>query len=314
MPTADGAILGAHVRTLDEDRPTATAIAWRDGELIAVGADDEIRAVCGASTERVDGRGRTVLPGLTDSHIHPFWGTLATRGVDLRSAATLDEVRGRLAEERRALRRRRLGARPQRPLRAVPRVRHPRRRDRGGGRRRPGAAQLLRRPHRARDPARARPRRRAGRPAVRRVRRGGLRPRRAPDRRAARERRHGPGPRRRPRVDGGGGARRLLGDAARAQPGRSDGRARDGRRPGAPRHLRATRGARRPHRPPADADAPGALDHRRGGRRAVATRARARPAVACRDREVLPRRRARLRHGVARRPRPGRRQRASVLA
>ena len=101
MPTADGAILGAHVRTLDEDRPTATAIAWRDGELIAVGADDEIRAVCGASTERVDGRGRTVLPGLTDSHIHPFWGTLATRGVDLRSAATLDEVRGRLAEERR---------------------------------------------------------------------------------------------------------------------------------------------------------------------------------------------------------------------
>ena len=42
-----------------------------------------------------------VVPGLVDSHIHPFWGTLQTRGVDLRSAATLDEVRARLAAERR---------------------------------------------------------------------------------------------------------------------------------------------------------------------------------------------------------------------
>ncbi len=42
-----------------------------------------------------------VLPGLVDSHIHPFWGTIQTRGVDLRSAATLDEVRSRLADERR---------------------------------------------------------------------------------------------------------------------------------------------------------------------------------------------------------------------
>ena len=101
MPAADGAIIGAHVRTLDADRPAATAIAWRDGAIVAVGADDEVRGVCGAGTELIDGRGATVLPGLTDSHIHPFWGTLATRGVDLRSAETLDEVRDRLAGERR---------------------------------------------------------------------------------------------------------------------------------------------------------------------------------------------------------------------
>ena len=101
MPTADGAITGAHVRTLDDARPAATAIAWRDGAIVAVGSDAEVRDACGAGTELIDGRGATVLPGLTDSHIHPFWGTLATRGVDLRSAATLDEVRGRLAQERR---------------------------------------------------------------------------------------------------------------------------------------------------------------------------------------------------------------------
>ena len=40
------------------------------------------------------------MPGLVDSHIHPFHGTLLTRGVDLRSARTIDEVRDRLRAER----------------------------------------------------------------------------------------------------------------------------------------------------------------------------------------------------------------------
>jgi predicted amidohydrolase YtcJ len=97
---ADGAILGAAVRTLDDDRPGATALAWRDGELVAVGDDAEVRPHIGPRTLVLDGRGLTVLPGLVDSHIHPFLGTLNTRGVDLRSAATLDDVRERLAVER----------------------------------------------------------------------------------------------------------------------------------------------------------------------------------------------------------------------
>jgi hypothetical protein len=33
---ADGAVVGAAVRTLDDERPSATALAWRDGELVAV--------------------------------------------------------------------------------------------------------------------------------------------------------------------------------------------------------------------------------------------------------------------------------------
>jgi hypothetical protein len=101
---ADGAIVGARICTLDPGRPRATAAAWRDGALVAVGADDEVRAVTGATTEVIDGRGLWVYPGLVDSHVHPFWGTVKTRGVDLRSALTLPEVRRRLAEERARLR------------------------------------------------------------------------------------------------------------------------------------------------------------------------------------------------------------------
>lgn len=97
---ADGAILGASIRTQDPERPRATAVAWRDGTIVAVGDDEDVRSVVGPSTEVLDGAGRHVTPGLVDSHIHPFHGTINTRGVDLRDALTLDEVNARLSEER----------------------------------------------------------------------------------------------------------------------------------------------------------------------------------------------------------------------
>jgi predicted amidohydrolase YtcJ len=97
---ADGAILGASVRTLDAGQPHATAVAWRDGVVLAVGDEAAVREHVGLATEVLDGSGTTVLPGLVDTHIHPFHGTLQTRGVDLRAARTLDEVRHLLARER----------------------------------------------------------------------------------------------------------------------------------------------------------------------------------------------------------------------
>jgi predicted amidohydrolase YtcJ len=98
---ADGAILGAVTHTLDDARPgPATAIAWRDGVVTAVGDDAAVREHVGPATDVIDGGGLTVMPGLVDTHIHPFHGTINTRGVDLRSARTIEEVRDRLASER----------------------------------------------------------------------------------------------------------------------------------------------------------------------------------------------------------------------
>ena len=97
---ADGAILGASIRTMDPEAPRASAVAWKDGAIVALGDDDAVRLVVGVGTEVLDGSGRHVTPGLVDAHIHPFHGTRNTRGVDLRDALTLDEVRARLREER----------------------------------------------------------------------------------------------------------------------------------------------------------------------------------------------------------------------
>jgi predicted amidohydrolase YtcJ len=97
---ASGAVVDATVLTLDAERPGATAVAWRGDTLIAVGDSDDVAPYIDASTEVVDGGGSVVVPGLVDSHIHPFHGTTLTRGADLRGARTIDEVRARLREER----------------------------------------------------------------------------------------------------------------------------------------------------------------------------------------------------------------------
>ncbi len=80
--------------------PWATAVAWRDGTIVAVGDDATVRAACDARTETIDGRGLALVPGLVDSHQHPLMGADETVGADLAGLSTVDEVRAALTAER----------------------------------------------------------------------------------------------------------------------------------------------------------------------------------------------------------------------
>jgi predicted amidohydrolase YtcJ len=62
--------------TLDRSNPTATAVAITDGRFTSVGHDREIMPLAGPSTEIIDLRGRRVLPGLIDNHLHIIRGGL----------------------------------------------------------------------------------------------------------------------------------------------------------------------------------------------------------------------------------------------
>src|SRR5712672_1991325 len=62
--------------TLARAQPTASAVAIRDGRFVAVGADKEVLALAGPKTKIVDLKGRRVLPGLIDSHMHIIRGGL----------------------------------------------------------------------------------------------------------------------------------------------------------------------------------------------------------------------------------------------
>ena len=56
--------------TGDESNPTATAIAINDGRITAVGRDADILKLADADTQRIDLKGRRVVPGINDAHLH----------------------------------------------------------------------------------------------------------------------------------------------------------------------------------------------------------------------------------------------------
>ena len=62
--------------TLDRSNPTASAVAIKDGRFTRVGQDHEIMPLAGSSTKIIDLKGRRVLPGLIDNHLHIIRGGL----------------------------------------------------------------------------------------------------------------------------------------------------------------------------------------------------------------------------------------------
>src|SRR3990170_4241586 len=56
--------------TVDPQFRTVEAMAIRDGRIMALGANADIVRLAGSGTEQIDLGGKTVLPGLIDSHVH----------------------------------------------------------------------------------------------------------------------------------------------------------------------------------------------------------------------------------------------------
>jgi predicted amidohydrolase YtcJ len=72
----DLVVHGGLITTLARSRPTATAVAIKQGVFSAVGEDREVLALAGPTTRMVDLKGRRVLPGLIDNHLHIIRGGL----------------------------------------------------------------------------------------------------------------------------------------------------------------------------------------------------------------------------------------------
>ena len=78
FPALDAKAAGFNGRmaTQDARRSFAAAVAIRAGRFVAVGTDAEVMAYRGDTTQLIDVGGRTVIPGLNDSHMHPIRGGL----------------------------------------------------------------------------------------------------------------------------------------------------------------------------------------------------------------------------------------------
>jgi predicted amidohydrolase YtcJ len=85
------------------DGPEPTALAVRDGRILAYGSDAEMRTLAGPGTEVTDLGGRRVVPGLIDGHMHAVRGgtTWASelRWTDIPDLATALELIGAAARQ-----------------------------------------------------------------------------------------------------------------------------------------------------------------------------------------------------------------------
>jgi predicted amidohydrolase YtcJ len=69
-------LVNAKVTTLDRENPQAEAVAIRGGKFLSVGSEQEVRAAVAPNAKVIDAKGRRLIPGLIDSHIHVIRGGL----------------------------------------------------------------------------------------------------------------------------------------------------------------------------------------------------------------------------------------------
>jgi len=100
---ADLVLTGGAVITLDPARPRATAVAVRDGRIVAVGGDADVQPFRGPKTRVVALAGGSVVPGLADAHVHVEGIGQAAESLDLVGASSLQEALDRVAKGARAL-------------------------------------------------------------------------------------------------------------------------------------------------------------------------------------------------------------------
>ena len=95
--SADRVYRNGVVFTANAYRSTAQAVAIREGHIVYVGGNDGVAGFVGPSTEVVDLKGRFMMPGLVDGHMHPLAGGLALRGCNLNyESLTVAELQTRV--------------------------------------------------------------------------------------------------------------------------------------------------------------------------------------------------------------------------
>ena len=95
---ADLVLRGGKVITVDKDWRVAQAVAIRDGRFIAIGDDEAMAGHIGPSTQIVELRGRTVIPGLIDTHLHQLFAALNGPAVQLLGARSVADVQKAIGE------------------------------------------------------------------------------------------------------------------------------------------------------------------------------------------------------------------------
>jgi len=74
---ADTVLTHGRIASLDAGNTQHEALAIAQGRVVAIGRNEQMQAWIGPQTQRVDLQGRTVIPGLIDSHMHAIRAALS---------------------------------------------------------------------------------------------------------------------------------------------------------------------------------------------------------------------------------------------
>lgn len=96
-PPADLVVLNGKIYTVDPSHPRAEAVAVTGERIRAIGTGADIKEWIGPATRVIDARGKTVLPGFIDAHVHFSNGGADLSNVQLRDVFSREEFVGRLA-------------------------------------------------------------------------------------------------------------------------------------------------------------------------------------------------------------------------
>jgi len=97
--SADTVLINGKILTVDSQSSTREALAIRAGRILAVGSTADIRKLAGPSTRSIDLQGRTVIPGLIDSHLHAIRAALSfSTEVNWIGARSLPEALSRIRD------------------------------------------------------------------------------------------------------------------------------------------------------------------------------------------------------------------------
>lgn len=97
-------LVNGKIATVDPQFSIREALAVRDGKILATGKTTDIKKLAGPGTKVIDLQGRTVIPGLIDSHLHAIRAALSfSTEVNWIGAASLTEALGRITEASHAM-------------------------------------------------------------------------------------------------------------------------------------------------------------------------------------------------------------------
>ncbi len=100
---AERVFFNAKVFTGVPERPYAEAVAIRGDTIVAVGSLPEVLHAASPAAEKIDLQGKSLLPGLIDSHVHPIMAGLTLVGADVGDQVhSIDELVGFAADAKKS--------------------------------------------------------------------------------------------------------------------------------------------------------------------------------------------------------------------